>query len=230
MIALDKEEVMCNVLQSPILVRSVQAKELFRDVSTEGLDRVRCRAIDKELVRDARRASDKGLVQDARRASDKGLVQGARRASDKGLVQGARRASDKGLVQGARRASDKGLVQGARRASDKGLVQGARRAKTARRAIAKVLRQVAKRASAGELSKDAMQNLKCANAKDEPAKSKGAGKTHASGTTGYATTEWLQQKEPWSHRGAPLPDSVALDIFDPKDASAPGHSVDELTG
>ena len=202
MIALDKEEVMCNVLQSPILVRSVQAKELFRDVSTEGLDRVRCRAIDKELVRDARRASDKGLVQ------------GARRASDKGLVQGARRASDKGLVQGARRASDKGLVQGARRASDKGLVQGARRAKTARRSIAKVLRQVAKRASAGELSKDAMQNLKCANAKDEPAKSKGAGKTHASGTTGYATTEWLQQKEPWSHRGAPLPDSVALDIFD----------------
>lgn len=182
MIALDKEEVMCNVLQSPILVRSVQAKELFRDVSTEGLDRVRCRAIDKELVRDARRASDKGLVQDARRASDKGLVQDARRA------------------------------------------------KTARRAIAKVLRQVAKRASAGELSKDAMQNLKCANAKDEPAKSKGAGKTHASGTTGYATTEWLQQKEPWSHRGAPLPDSVALDIFDPKDASAPGHSVDELTG
>ena len=147
MIDLDKEEVMCNVLQSPILVRSVQAKELFRDVSTEGLDRVRCRAIDKELVRDARRASDKGLVQDARRASDKGLVQGARRASDKGLVQGARRASDKGLVQGARRA------------------------------IAKVLRQVAKRASAGELSKDAMQNLKCANAKDEPAKSKGAGKT-----------------------------------------------------
>ena len=140
------------------------------------------------------------------------------------------RASDKGLVQGARRASDKGLVQGARRASDKGLVQGARRAKTAKRAIAKVLRQVAKRASAGELSKDAMQNLKCANAKDEPAKSKGAGKTHASGTTGYATTEWLQQKEPWSHRGAPLPDSVALDIFDPKDASAPGHSVDELTG
>ena len=200
MIDLDKEEVMCNVLQSPILVRSVQAKELFRDVSTEGLDRVRCRAIDKELVRDARRASDKGLVQDARRASDKGLVQGARRASDKGLVQGARRASDKGLVQGARRA------------------------------IAKVLRQVAKRASAGELSKDAMQNLKCANAKDEPAKSKEAGKTHASGTTGYATTEWLQQKEPWSHRGAPLPDSVALDIFDPKDASAPGHAVDELAG
>ena len=115
----------CKILHSPILDEPVQAKELLSDVSTEALDHVRCRTIDRELVRDARRASDKGLVQGARSAEAAKRENAKDLVSDARSARAAKQARAKVLYRDPKRAIAKELLSGAMRAIATELLSGA---------------------------------------------------------------------------------------------------------